>query len=105
MTALFVSKFFQIYGNLCYQYGFEAIYVYVEKIKDEKFGCEVGKSVILCQFIIKLIQIPDNDRLSRRIRGYFRRKGSLSSAGRYQETIAGRGRRVALLLTGVLKNV
>jgi hypothetical protein len=62
-----------------------------DKIKNEKFVFQVGKSVILCQFITNLTQIPDNDRFSRRIRSHFRRKGSLSSAGWHQKTAAGKG--------------
>ena len=63
----------------------------VEKIKFQKFIFKVGKSVILCEFIENLTQIPDNDRFSRRIRGYFGRKGAFSSAGGLQKAIAGRG--------------
>jgi hypothetical protein len=62
----------------------------VEKIKSEKFGREVGKSVILCHTNKKLTQTLDIDRLSRRIRGHFRRKGPLSSTGWVQKTAAGR---------------
>jgi len=67
--------------------------LFVEKIKTRKFVFEVGKSVILCQFIEKLIQNTDNDRLSRRIRGYFRRKGALSSASGCKKATARKGGR------------
>jgi hypothetical protein len=35
--------------------------IYVEKIIFSYFGQEVGKSVILCQFIQKMTQFPVND--------------------------------------------
>ncbi|HEX2848386.1 MAG TPA: hypothetical protein VHN59_17715 [Chitinophagaceae bacterium] len=62
----------------------------MEKIKERKFGSEVGKSVILCELADKLIQFPDTDGLSRRIRGYFGRKGAFSSTGRLQKAAPGR---------------
>lgn len=67
----------------------------VEKINERKFGQKVKKSVILCALSKTLSQFPDNDRLSRRIRGYSRRKGSLSSAGGLQKAAPG-GRKSAL---------
>jgi hypothetical protein len=51
-----------------------------------------------------LIQIPDNDRLSRRIRGTLDAKRPLSFAGRYQKAVAGKKRTIDSYLTGVLKN-
>ena len=48
--AFFTFKIFQIDG-ICYHMDFELLFMHVEKIKIEKFVCEVGKSVILCQFI------------------------------------------------------
>lgn len=52
----------------------------------------------MCYFVAingKLIQLPDNDKVSRRIRGYFGHKGSLSSAGGLQKAAPG-GRKPAL---------
>jgi len=63
----------------------------VEKIKCSKFVGKVGKSVILWQFSNQLTQIPDNDRLSRRIRSDIGRKGAVSSSGRSKKAIAREG--------------
>jgi hypothetical protein len=77
----------------------------VDKIKREKFGVQVGKSVILCQFIKILSQITDNDRFSRRIRSDVRRQGAVSSPGRVKKTVAGRGSRKIHYQQGLLRNV
>ena len=73
----------------------------VEKEKIEIFVFKVGKSVILCQFIRHLTQIPDNDRLSRRIRGYFGCKGSLSTPHRDKKTASGGGQQALCYQQGI----
>ena len=64
---------------------------YCGKKKKRKIWLLSGKKCYFVSINSKLIQFTDNDRLSRRIRGYFGRQGAVPPPGGVQKTIAGRG--------------
>ena len=59
------------------------------KNKSLKIWLSSGKKCYFVSINLKLTQTPDNDRLSRRIRGHLGRQGAVPSPGRVQKATAG----------------